>query len=294
MFKSPLTSSIDEAPNKCPLECPENGFHGIHLLTQQQEKDSSAKNVKLRTILLLGALLPGIGCYFCAAWAYVFQLNTVRDFAMNTCARWLPPVSYIGHWEPQKYMWMFVVTIHFPAKLLLIVLYRRLFLDDSRQSYQRLAKCYLVTLWMEPIGLISVSILDLTLVEWHALASALWVISFNLNMLFNVILHRFSQTRFKNKIHEITWCIKSLLLLTGFALSFFMTVAWVLAMNSCNTFVYYAFSITEYLLIGCNSAFYSVVYWEFSEVKVSIGLKQLHDGKDVVETVHEMKNFREI
>ncbi|CAJ0958857.1 unnamed protein product, partial [Mesorhabditis belari] len=271
--------SLEKTSSACSLENSENGSSRELVMTQE---DVLAKNIKLRSMMLLGALLPGVGCYFCVAWAYVFQLDVVRNFTTIGCEQthsWVPPVSYtIGYWMPQKYIWMFIVTFHFPARIIFIVLYRRLFLGNSPRhpSYGCILKCYLVTLWLEPIGLLSVSVLDITLFELHAFSYALWLIPFNFNMLFNVILHHFSRIRASNDTHEITWRIKLFLLLTGLTLSLSTAVSYPIFMNSCNVYAYYAFSIAEYLLVGYNSLFHFLAYWEFPELKISIGFTQLH------------------
>uniref|UniRef100_A0A915DXB4 Uncharacterized protein n=1 Tax=Ditylenchus dipsaci TaxID=166011 RepID=A0A915DXB4_9BILA len=67
---------------------------------------------------LLGALLPGIGCYICIAYTYLFQLDKVMNFTSTNChdvKSTFPPVSYsIGVWRPQKYFWLIVLALHLP------------------------------------------------------------------------------------------------------------------------------------------------------------------------------------
>lgn len=41
--------------------------------------------IRVRTIGLIGALLPGIGCYICIAYTYLFQLEQVQNFTSTNC-----------------------------------------------------------------------------------------------------------------------------------------------------------------------------------------------------------------
>lgn len=41
--------------------------------------------VRIRTIGLIGAFLPGIGCFFCIAYTYLFQLDIVKNFTSTHC-----------------------------------------------------------------------------------------------------------------------------------------------------------------------------------------------------------------
>ena len=113
---------------------------------------------------------------------------------------WFPPVSFtIGVWEPQKYIWMFVLFFHITPRvaflmvseiyrmiikplsylyinngfyklyswannlfdLILFQLFRRLFFRYTPKYGDRLlAKMFTKTLWIEPFGLLLLSILD--------------------------------------------------------------------------------------------------------------------------------------
>lgn len=39
--------------------------------------------LKMRTVVSLGALLPGLGCYFCIAYTYLFQFERVLNFTQS-------------------------------------------------------------------------------------------------------------------------------------------------------------------------------------------------------------------
>uniref|UniRef100_A0AC34RLS9 Uncharacterized protein n=1 Tax=Panagrolaimus sp. JU765 TaxID=591449 RepID=A0AC34RLS9_9BILA len=41
--------------------------------------------IKVRTLCLLGALLPGLGCYFVIAYTYLFQYDRVMNFSSSHC-----------------------------------------------------------------------------------------------------------------------------------------------------------------------------------------------------------------
>lgn len=78
--------------------------------------------LRIRTLCLLGALLPGIGCYFCIVYTYLFQFDRVLNFTSTNCPDVMssfPPISYsIGVWKPQKYVWLTVLALHLPPRFL--------------------------------------------------------------------------------------------------------------------------------------------------------------------------------
>lgn len=41
--------------------------------------------VRIRTLCLIGAFLPGIGCFFCISYTYLFQLDVVKNFTSTHC-----------------------------------------------------------------------------------------------------------------------------------------------------------------------------------------------------------------
>ncbi|VDM25665.1 unnamed protein product [Toxocara canis] len=77
--------------------------------------------VPTKLITLFGAVVPGLGCYACIAYTYVFQFYRVHNFISPDCPNVtisFPPISYsIGVWEPQRFLWLFVMFAHFPARL---------------------------------------------------------------------------------------------------------------------------------------------------------------------------------
>ncbi|VDL82952.1 unnamed protein product [Nippostrongylus brasiliensis] len=81
---------------------------------------------KMRMIVMMGALLPGIGCYFCIAYTYIFQFDVIKNFTQSDqCPEVnsiLPPVSYaIGIWEPQRYFWLFIMFLHCPPRIFFLI-----------------------------------------------------------------------------------------------------------------------------------------------------------------------------
>ncbi|KIH61935.1 hypothetical protein ANCDUO_07788 [Ancylostoma duodenale] len=159
--------------------------------------------VSVRFIVCMGALLPGIGCYFCIAYTYIFQFDVIMNFTQSDQCPGvhsiLPPVSYaIGIWEPQRYFWLFVMFLHCPPRIFFLILYRRAFRNAAPKSlaYRRVIYFYTKTMWSELVGLVAVSVLDIMCnFVIHAIAYSIWIISFNFNMLFNTILHHFGGIR---------------------------------------------------------------------------------------------------
>uniref|UniRef100_A0A1I7WPB6 Serpentine receptor class gamma n=1 Tax=Heterorhabditis bacteriophora TaxID=37862 RepID=A0A1I7WPB6_HETBA len=275
----------------------------------------------VRSVVSMGALLPGLGCYFCIAYTYLFQFEKVLNFTQSDqCPNVhsiLPPVSYsIGVWEPQKFFWLFIMFLHIPPRIFFLVLYRRLFLNSAPKSvtYYRIVSLYTKTLWAEPIGLIMVSVVDiyshfgwkslLNLSEFifhdfvlmvspsviHAISYSIWIISFNFNMLFNIILHHFAGIRDTNSLYETTWRVKFTMFITGLFLSLSTAISYPLFMKFCSSTAYMSFSVAEYLLVGYNSFFYCLAYWEFPKTRIIVGVQ---DGTSLqkIRTISTIPNM---
>ncbi|CAJ0581295.1 unnamed protein product, partial [Mesorhabditis spiculigera] len=269
-----------KSSSACSLQSSDSGEE----IVIQTEEDVLAKAIKVRNVFLIGALLPGVGCYFCVAWTYIFQFqeNIMEFQSIGNCNgthSYIPPISYtIGVWSPQRYIWMFIVIAHFPARFLFVVLYRRVFLGNSPRhfSYRWVLNCFMVTMILEPVGLVSVTVLDINLFVLHCVSYAVWLIPFNFNMLFSVLLHHFSRVRKSNAMHERTWRLKLILFITGMIVSLSTAVTYPYFMATCNEYAYYAFSMAEYSLVTYNSMFYFLAYFEFPEMKITFGVKELH------------------
>ncbi|WKX94987.1 hypothetical protein Q1695_011888 [Nippostrongylus brasiliensis] len=227
---------------------------------------------KMRMIVMMGALLPGIGCYFCIAYTYIFQFDVIKNFTQSDqCPEVnsiLPPVSYaIGIWEPQRYFWLFIMFLHCPPRIFFLILYRRAFRNAAPKSacYRRVIYFYTKTMWSELVGLVAVSVLDIK-------CNFVWIISFNFNMLFNTILHHYGGIRETSQKYEVIWRIKLFMFVSGLILSLSTAVSYPLFLAFCIKEAYMAFSIAEYILVGYNSFFYCLSYWEFPRCRLTLGV----------------------
>ncbi|KAK6015452.1 hypothetical protein OSTOST_19123 [Ostertagia ostertagi] len=149
----------------------------------------------------------------------------------------LPPVSYaIGVWEPQRYFWLFIMFLHCPPRIFFLILYRRAFRNAAPKSacYRRVIYFYTKTMWSELVGLIAVSVLDIKCnFVIHAIAYALWIISFNFNMLFNTTLHHYGGIRETSQKYEVIWRIKVVMFVSGLILSLSTAVSYPLFLAYC-------------------------------------------------------------
>ncbi|KAJ1366896.1 hypothetical protein KIN20_027683 [Parelaphostrongylus tenuis] len=228
----------------------------------------------------MGALLPGFGCYFCIAYTYIFQYDIIANFTENNKCPGvhsdLPPVSYaIGMWTPQRYIWLIVMFLHCPPRIFFLILYQRAFRKSAPKSvfYHRVIYFYSKTMWIELFGLIAVSVFDIKFsFVVHAIAYSIWIISFNFNMFFNTILHHFGGIRQKSKKSEVIWRIKLTMFISGSLLSLSTAVSYPLFLAHCLQEAYVAFSIAEYILVGYNSFFYCLSYWEFPRCRLTLGV----------------------
>ncbi|EFO85619.1 hypothetical protein CRE_02089 [Caenorhabditis remanei] len=262
-------------------------------------EDTVERMLRIRWLVCLGALLPGAGCYFVVAYTYVFQFEKVSNFTeCKECPNMnitLPPVSYsIGIWSPQKYIWMMIMFIHLPPRLAFLTLYRRLFLISAPKSqwYSRINYIYMLTLWAEPFGLILVSVVDINGgFVLHALGFAIWIICFNFNMLFNILLHHFGGCRDVHDRMETTWRIKCVIFLVGYFCAISTPITYPYFTAHCSPFgrikvvvlshphdfllAYNLFSLAELIEVGCNSIFYAIAYFEFPKTRITIGIKSV-------------------
>ncbi|CAI4232234.1 unnamed protein product [Auanema sp. JU1783] len=241
---------------------------------------SVEKMYHMRTVVSIGALLPGLGCYFCIAYTYVFQFETITNFTQqDSCPDVhspIPPVSYsIGVWKPQRFYWMTVMFIHMPLRIFFIILYKRMFTDSAPKSlaYHYARWCYMRTLCIEAMGLSLVSIININdNFALHALGFGTWISAFNVNMLFNIILHHFGKVRQQSRAHEITWRLKVFMFCTGAIASCSTAFTYPLFLKLCSRFAYISFSMVELMIIGYNSIFYSLAYWDFPNTRVTLGI----------------------
>ncbi|KAI6181910.1 hypothetical protein M3Y98_00880200 [Aphelenchoides besseyi] len=235
--------------------------------TSSQRKPEG--RMKIRTLCLLGALLPGIGCYICIFYTYVFQLDRVMNFTSTNCEEVkspFPPVSYsIGVWKPQKYIWLTVLALHMPARMLYGLAYKSQYTYGQSTFklmpwFPKIVKLHMRLLVAEALGLIMVSVIDIETI--HALCYAIWIICLNFNMLFNAILQHYSGIRQLTKHHDKTFYTKCILFLIVYPLSISTGFSYLIYVCYCNATAYALFSIAEYMIVGINSSFYFTLVWE--------------------------------
>ncbi|KAH7726404.1 Protein Y38F1A.8 [Aphelenchoides avenae] len=246
---------------------------------------------KIRTLCLLGALLPGIGCYLCIAYTYLFQIDRVLNFTSTNCPdvkSTFPPVSYsIGVWKPQKFFWLLVLSAHLPPRLFFGVIYKNLYrLGHSEYSqerwFQNMVKYSPRILVVEAIGLVTVSIIDIeTYFGIHAVCYAVWIIAFDFNMMFNCVLHHYAGVRKLSPMHEKVFYVKCATFLIAYPLSWSTGISYGIYVLKCSGLAYALFSVAEYILVGCNSLFYFLLFLEVMDSRVEFHVK--HEDELVVQ-----------
>ncbi|KHJ89136.1 hypothetical protein OESDEN_11048 [Oesophagostomum dentatum] len=95
-------------------------------MTATTPPDNIDRILRMRFVVCMGALLPGLGCYFCIAYTYIFQFDVIKNFTQSDqCPdvhSSLPPVSYaIGVWEPQRFVWLFIMFLHCPPRIFFLI-----------------------------------------------------------------------------------------------------------------------------------------------------------------------------
>uniref|UniRef100_A0A1I7SX39 Transmembrane protein n=1 Tax=Bursaphelenchus xylophilus TaxID=6326 RepID=A0A1I7SX39_BURXY len=203
--------------------------------------------MKIKTLCLLGALLPGIGCYFCVCYTYLFQFDRVLNFTSTNCPDVMsifPPISYsIGVWKPQKYVWLIVMALHMPPRFLYGLAYKNQYTYGQSTHKQLwwfdwLVKFHLRLMIIESMGLILVSVIDIeSSFIIHAASYALWITCLNFNMLFNTILQHYSGIKELTENHKTTFYIKCTLFAFAYPLSVSTGFSYGTYLAYCNGFV---------------------------------------------------------
>lgn len=237
--------------------------------------------LKLRSLCMVGALLPGIGCYTCLLYTFIFQRERIDNFVTTNCPKVhssFPPVSYsIGVWEPQKSFWLFVLFIHVQARIFFGVAYKGNFeLGESeykqRNWYIPMLKTHMFLIFSEIVGLVVVSVVDIEeYFVFHAIGYALWLISFNFNVLCNTILFYHSGiTSLWENLNFIfrLKCVLGYLIIYPLSVSTGFTYFGYL--YTCNVLYYTLFSLAEYALVGLNSLWYFLLLWEMDNCEIEI------------------------
>ncbi|KAF7632670.1 hypothetical protein Mgra_00007892 [Meloidogyne graminicola] len=220
---------------------------------------------KVRSIGLLAAILPGIACYLCLVYSFTMQNDRISNFTIPSThcpglKSIFPPVSYsIGVWKPQKYIWLMVLAMHLPPRFFYAIVYKNHYsLGDSihrtKTWFCIIVKLHYFLLVIEAFGLTAVSVIDIeSNFKVHAFCFALWLIPFNLNMLFNNLLHYHSGIRKLRPMHDRVFQLKCILFLFGYPLSMSTGFSYLTFVLTCSTIPYATFSLAEYFLIGINS-----------------------------------------
>lgn len=199
-----------------------------------------------------------------------------------------PPVSYsIGVWKPQKYIWLTVLALHMPARMLYGLAYKSQYtygqsVHKMQPWFPRLVKFHMRLIVAEALALIMVSVIDIeSSFTIHALCYTVWIVCLNFNMMFNVILHHYSGLRMLTKNHGTTFYIKCGLFIVVYPLSISTGFSYLIYVVQCNAVAYAAFSIAEYLIVGINSSFYFTLVWELRGSQLEFHFS--HDSKFVGE-----------
>lgn len=241
--------------------------------------------INSRLMACIGALLPGIACYLCIAYTYVFQTGHTRNYTTADCPNvhsGMPPISYSIETEPQKFFWLFVMFIHLPPRLSFPILYTRLFVSiqpkkSKEQWFQRVHFLYICFMIAEGAGLLLVTVFEMQhKFLLHAVGFVVWVVSLNFNMLFSVVLHSASGLRQLHPQLNATYRIKQVLFVCGFLLSISVAFSYILYITYCLHRAFVCFATAEYVLVGINSVFHFLVFWDFTTATKTVSRNVNH------------------
>jgi len=233
-------------------------------------------------IAFLGALLPGIGYYGCIAYAYLWQADQVFNFTALDCEQagsTLPPVSYaIGVLEPQRFIWLFVMFVNLPPRLVLSLLAFKYYanaantMSKSRQKlFQFTQQVYIISTCIEQSSILTVSVVDMYESFFvHAGAYSTWISFLCSSMFFNCMMHKLSGLSEKTKKSKLILRIKYAMLIIVAVLGLSTGFTYPYYAQSCASWAYTAFSMAEYALVGWNSLFYFLGFIEYPRTRIEM------------------------
>ncbi|CEF59558.1 Frag1/DRAM/Sfk1 family-containing protein [Strongyloides ratti] len=241
-------------------------------------------------VILAATLFPGIGCYACIAYTYLFQFNKIVNFASDHCngtMSYIPPVSYsIGVWKPQKFFWLSVLMLHVPPRIIYVDLCIKFFLRGPNASnsdnyyFHILLSIHRFLMHLEIWALVGVSIFD---IEYnfliHATFFGFWLASFNFNMLFSIILQYQSGINETVSKYYTLFKIRTFIYIVGCPISLTASASYIYYLKSCKDLAYVTFAITEYTTVGINSLFYLLSYIDADKMNLDIAVVPSVSGK---------------
>nr|CAD2137076.1 unnamed protein product [Meloidogyne enterolobii] len=261
------TSYSDEKENNFCKNCfdKKEEIREIKILKQQNGQLDLMRNGKLGRL--------GIACYLCLAYSFTLQYDRIANFTI--------PSTMCPYWclETTKYIWLMVLALHLPPRFFYAIVYKNHYsLGDSIHRTKRwfcvIVKLHYFLLVIEALGLTAVSVIDIeSNFSCSRLLFCFMAYPFNLNMLFNNLLHYHSGIRKLRPMHDRVFQIKCALFLVGYPLSMSTGFSYLTFVLTCNTIPYATFSIAEYFLIGINSLFYFLLIWEFDGTKLEVYVK---------------------
>uniref|UniRef100_A0A0N4ZBS2 Post-GPI attachment to proteins factor 2 n=1 Tax=Parastrongyloides trichosuri TaxID=131310 RepID=A0A0N4ZBS2_PARTI len=241
-------------------------------------------------VILAATLFPGVGCYACIAYTYIFQFDNIVNFASDHCngtMSYIPPVSYsIGVWKPQKFFWLSVLMLHVPPRIIYVELCNKFFLRGPNASkpdsyyFHILLSIHRFLMHLEIWALVGVSIFDIAYnFLIHAIFFGFWLASFNFNMLFSVILQYQSGINETDTKYNNLFKIKRFMFIVGCPISLTAAASYVYYLKSCEDFAYVTFAITEYTTVGMNSLFHLLSYIDADNMSLDIAVVPSISGK---------------
>uniref|UniRef100_A0AC35U8Q2 Serpentine receptor class gamma n=1 Tax=Rhabditophanes sp. KR3021 TaxID=114890 RepID=A0AC35U8Q2_9BILA len=204
--------------------------------------------ISSRFIILASTIFPAVGCYFCIAYTYLFQIHRVINFQSDHCngtPTALPPVSYsIGIWLPQKFFWLAVLMLHVPPRIIFTNMCQQYYFHAPNNQTSQPSSAYNVILRIhyyfmhsEMWALVGVSVMD---IEYnfliHATFFGIWLGTFNMNMLLNTILHYNSGLMTIGKKYVYIFRFKLFMFVFGCPFSLSSAASYLFYLHTCEDY----------------------------------------------------------
>ncbi|KAF8367462.1 hypothetical protein PRIPAC_85291 [Pristionchus pacificus] len=236
---------------------------GDQITSEKKEKSEMDEEpsmlVSIGVLAIFATCLPTITAYLCTSSAYITHADTIDKQTIPDCTEKvkLVPVSYsIASWSPQKQFWMLALMIHFPARLLILTMIPR----NWKEPVWRWA--FYVSISLEVLGVTVLSLFhdaadDPTQVHLHTAihfeSLAMWGVASIAGMAIVIYMDRTSTH--KDSFAYRSWLIKIALLAS------YCIAGVILACLNISAFT--TFVVFEYIVIGLNPTFWSLVIYDF-------------------------------
>ena len=216
--------------------------------------------LSLRHIATWTILLPPASLVFCilASLIYDFDKSVWTHCEMPEL---LPSISSVigGNFHILKFIWTFSVAITTLPRMMFCKL-QQSNLSEKYGSYRGIIKWNFYLNVTELLSLLTLSLVPSSeIFNLHATAFSIFILTSLTSMTLVTYYIKDARNReFKNNIVIISWCCV-----------FLATYFYYRHSSQCEPFIYSAFAVCEYIVVGCNMVWHGRIVAQFSGYRLT-------------------------